>query len=137
MTTRTALSTAAIILAGATLARAQAAAISSITPASATYGESVTITGVGFGGPTAQIRVGGVPAKVVTVTGSRATFRVPLGVPIGRTTVTITNPGGRSTGSIGFDVSGAVYLTLDNNHAATAAIGSDGGVITAESNGRT
>jgi hypothetical protein len=124
------------VLALAAGARAQTGSIASIAPASASYGQSVTITGNGFGGPNVEIRVGGVRAPVVSATGSRATFRVPAGVPIGPTTVTATNPGGR-TGAIRFEILSLVTLTFDNAHRVEAAIGRDGGVISTQSNGRT
>jgi len=114
----------------------QAATITTIAPAVASYGESVTITGIGFGGVNVVIRVGGVQAPVVAASGSKVTFRVPTGVPIGRTTVTATNPGGH-TGSIGFELSGAVTLALDEAHRAGALIGPAGGSLTATANGVT
>ena len=86
----------AIILATAapSSAGAGAAQIATIAPGVASYGESVTISGIGFGGPGVTIRVGGVVADKVSATGTRVTFRVPLGVPTGRVVVTATNPGG-------------------------------------------
>jgi hypothetical protein len=128
--------TMTLMLTTAASARAQAGSISTIAPASASYGESVTITGIGFGGPNVVISVGGVPAHVVSATGTRATFLVPTGVPVGPTTVTATNPGGH-TGSIPFNLSGLVTLTLDEPHMVQSVVGTAGGVLVSQSNGRT
>jgi hypothetical protein len=113
-----------------------AVTVTAIAPASASYGESVTIKGNGFGGPNVDIRVGGVRAVVVGATGATATFRVPVGVPIGRTTVTVTNPGGR-TASIAFDLNGHITLALDEAHRVQQVIGAAGGVLTTTSGGLT
>ena len=115
---------------------AQGVQLTSIAPASASYGESVTVTGAGFGGPGVEVRVGGVLAQVVSATGSRVVFRVPVGVPVGPATVIVTNPG-RRTASMPFDVSGRVSLTFDEPQRVEAIVGPDGGVISTESNGRT
>jgi hypothetical protein len=115
---------------------AEASYIAAIAPATASYGESVSISGIGFGGPGVVVRVGGVQALVVSATGKRVTFLVPTGVPPGPTTVTATNPGGHM-GSIAFDLSGNVTLTLDEDHAVTSLVGLHGGVLTTASNGRT
>lgn len=82
-------------------------AIEAISPAQAVPGELVTITGRGFGAWNASVAVGGVPAEVVAATGRAVTFRVPLGLPPGPTTVTATNPGGH-VGAIGFEVAPSV-----------------------------
>jgi len=119
-----------------TSAYAQSSAITSIAPNSASFGESVTITGIGFGGPGVQIRVNGVPAPLVSGTGRRATFLVPVGINTGPAIVTATNPGGH-TGSIAFNVSGVVTLSLDEANASQATIGPSGGVVTATAGGRT
>ena len=124
------------VLALASGPRAQGVLLTTIAPASGSYGESVTVTGAGFGGPGMQVRVGGVSAPVVSATGSRVTFRVPLGVPIGPTTVTVTNPGGRSA-SAPFEVSGRVSLTFDEDRRREAIVGPAGGVISTQSDGRT
>jgi len=109
--------------------RAQGVAITSITPPVAGYGESVTITGRGFGASKVDVRVGGVRAPVASATGHQATFRVPTGVPVGRTTVTVTNPG-RHQATTDFEVSGKVALTLDETSRVTATVGSEGGMLT-------
>jgi hypothetical protein len=120
----------------ATPVGAQAAFVATIAPDVASYGESVTITGIGFGGPSVVIRVNGIVAPVVSATGTRVTFRVPIGVPQGAVVVTVTNPGGH-TGSISFAVSGIVTLRLDEEHRTSGSIGLEGGVLTTQSNGRT
>jgi hypothetical protein len=125
-----------LMLCSAATARAQAGSISTIGPASASYGESVTITGIGFGGSNVVISVGGVQAHVVSATGTRATFLVPTGAPVGPTMVTATNPGGHS-GSIPFNLSGLVTLTLDEAHVVQSVVGTAGGVLVTQSNGRT
>jgi hypothetical protein len=86
------------------IARASnASRIFTIDPSCAGPGDEVTITGNGFGALNVVIQVGGVPAQLVTAYGNRATFIVPVGAPVGVTTVTATNPGGH-TGSIAFRV---------------------------------
>jgi hypothetical protein len=115
---------------------AQGVRLTSISPASASFGESVTVTGTGFGGPGVDVRVGGVVAPVVSATGSRVVFRVPVGVPVGPATVTVTNPG-RRTASGPFEVSGQVSVTFDETHRIESIVGPDGGVVTTSSNGRT
>ena len=82
---------------------AGAGQIDSISPSCASVGAQVTITGHGFGAHNVTIAVGGVPAEIVAANGHSATFIVPVGAPLGSTTVTATNPGGH-TGSIGFKV---------------------------------
>jgi len=121
---------------GTAFAQGSASQIAGIAPASAGAGESVTITGIGFGGPNVVILVGGLRATVVAATGSRATFLVPRGLVAGPTIVTATNPGGH-TGSIGFNVKSQFTLTLDAAHAATQQVGSRGGTIEATSGGKT
>lgn len=82
---------------------AQAGRIDSIDPSCASVGDGVTITGIGFGSKNVKIAVGAVPAQVLSATGNRATFLVPVGVPLGPTTVTATNPGGH-IGSMAYQV---------------------------------
>ncbi|NJD69712.1 MAG: PKD domain-containing protein [candidate division NC10 bacterium] len=77
--------------------------IRTITPSAAYVGDQVTIEGHGFGAHNVQITVGGLAAQVLSATGHSATFLAPTGVHPGPTTVTATNPGGRS-GSIAFTV---------------------------------
>jgi hypothetical protein len=84
--------------------------ITSISPSCATTGDTVVITGNGFGAHNVTIKVGGAVAQVISATGNKATFIVPAGVVAGMTTVTATNPGGQ-TGSIalrlkGFEICG-------------------------------
>ena len=110
--------------------------ITSIAPAAAAVGDSVTLTGSGFGGPWAEVRVGGVRARIICASLRRLTFRVPAGVAPGQTTVTVANPGGRRD-SISLTVTSHAKLTVDEAHAVSATIGADGGVITASSQGRT
>jgi len=83
----------------------QAARIDTVSPSQTAPGQVVTITGIGFGGPNVRITVRGVPAEVISATGSQVTFLVPYGIPTGPTEITATNPGGH-TGRIAFFVSG-------------------------------
>ena len=69
---------------------AEAAYIASIAPEVSSYGESTTVTFIVFGGPRLVIRVNGVVAPVVSATGTRVRFRVPLGVP--KVPVAVTAP---------------------------------------------
>lgn len=84
---------------------AAASQISGITPSCAAIGEQVTITGNGFGAQDVIIKVSEVVAQLISATGNRVTFIVPVVTPPGVTTVTATNPGGH-TGSIAFRVRG-------------------------------
>ncbi len=111
---------------------AQAARIDTIVPAQAGPGDIVTITGNGFGARNVQIAVGGVPARVVNATGNWVSFAVPPRAPIGDTTVTATNPGGRR-GSVRFHV--LLGFTLDTSATANATVGVDGGTVKASSGG--
>ncbi|MFO1306218.1 MAG: IPT/TIG domain-containing protein [Burkholderiales bacterium] len=106
--------------------------IDSISPAEARPDEIVTITGNGFGGQNVRIAVGGVPATVVSATGSSARFKVPRAVPIGPTTVTATNPGGQG-GSIAFRM--LLGFTVDAAASVGAAIGPAGGTLVTRSGG--
>ncbi len=80
-----------------------ASRIFTIEPSCAGPGDSVTITGNGFGAQNLQVRVGDVLAPLLSTSGNRATFRIPTVAPSGVTTVTATNPGGQ-IGSIAFRV---------------------------------
>jgi hypothetical protein len=77
--------------------------ITSISPVAAHHGDTVTISGNGFGGPNVKVTVGGVVAQVLSATGASAKFVVPATAPFGQTTVRTTNPGGQF-GEIGFEV---------------------------------
>jgi hypothetical protein len=114
---------------------AGAGQIDSISPSCASVGDQVTITGRGFGAQNVSIAVGGVPAQVVAANGHSATFIVPAGAPLGKTTVTAKNPGGH-TGSIAFKVcdlhmpeawAGEWQITITYSNATT-------GSVTAEDN---
>jgi hypothetical protein len=109
-----------ICLAGGSVLTQRAGSIDTISPAAARPGDSVTITGRGFGAINVRITVGGVPADVVAATGSRVTFRVPEGVAQGATTVTAINPGGQS-GSIAFQIIEGVLLPGAANALASTA----------------
>ena len=70
---------------GAAVVQAQQAArIDAVAPSQAAPGQVVTITGIGFGGRNVEITVGGVPARVISATGSQVTFAVPTASPPGR-----------------------------------------------------
>src|SRR5205814_370605 len=84
---------------------AAACHISSIIPACAAAGDTVTLTGNGFGAANVRVTVGGVTAPVVSANGKKVTFRVPAAVPSGLTTVIATNPGGQ-TDSIALRIKG-------------------------------
>lgn len=118
--------------AGSAHARRSAVGIESITPSAAFRGDTVRIAGNGFGGLNVRIAVGGVGAKVLSATGSSATFVVPFGAPLGNTRVHLTNPGGQSA-EIGLRVlfDGRVTPVADTASAASATIGRDGGSVSA------
>jgi hypothetical protein len=84
---------------------AAAAQIKTIKPSCAAVGQTVTLTGSGFGATNLTITVGGVTASHVSATGNQATFVVPAGVSPGVVAITATNPGEHS-GSIAFRVKG-------------------------------
>ena len=108
----------------------RAVGISSIAPAVADRGGTVTITGNGFGGPNVQITVGGVRAHLISATGNRATFRVPPLAGPGDVLVRATNPGGQ-TATIGLGVrfDGNVAVAVDDAAAVSGAVTGDGGTI--------
>jgi hypothetical protein len=121
---------------GATVLTDSAAAavrISSISPAVADRGGTVSITGSGFGGPNVSITIDGAPVEVVTATGSRASFRVPALAPVGDVTVAARNPGGQ-VGRIGLTVrfDGQTAAVADESAAVESAVGADGGTIAVE-----
>jgi PKD repeat protein len=95
-------------------AHGSAARIFTIVPPCAGPGDTVQITGNGFGAHNIQIYVGGqetghgiitggVPAQVVSATGNRATFIVPVNATPGVSIVWAVNPGNHA-GSIAFRV---------------------------------
>ena len=101
--------------------RSQAGRIETIVPASGRAGDRVTITGIGFGSVNVRITVSGIPAEIVTASGSTITFVVPGGAAAGPTIVSATNPGGL-VGSIGFDVLQGSQLQGHPNAPAIDAI---------------
>jgi Bacterial Ig-like domain (group 2)/IPT/TIG domain len=107
-------------------------AITSIAPAAAHRGDTVKITGRGFGAQNVRIAVGGVPAKLLAATCNEASFVVPASAPFGKTRVRATNPGGQFD-EIAFEVDydGRVTIVVDDAHGAGADIGPTGGSITA------
>lgn len=103
--------------------------IVSIDPSPARYGQSVTITGSGFGGAGLQVDVGGAPAQVQGATDASATFVVPSNAPSGDTTVHATSAAGK-TGSIGVNVVyDGVVAPLLFGTASHATIGRGGGSL--------
>ena len=56
---------------------AAAAQIKTITPSCAAVGETVSLSGNGYGATNLQVLVGSVPASVTSATGNQATFVVP------------------------------------------------------------
>src|SRR5215510_13322963 len=125
------------VLAGRVSFAQQAARIDTVSPTQAASGEVVTITGIGFGARNVQITVGGVPAKVISATGTRVTFVVPYGVPPGPTVITATQPGGHQ-GTIAFFIVGVVNkppavhagtdsrITFPNSVALNGVVTDDG-----------
>src|SRR5262245_21337565 len=109
---------------------AQAGRIDRVAPSCGSVGDPATITGIGFGANNVRIAVGGVPAQVVSATGNRVSFIVPVGVSLGATRVSATNPGGH-VGSIAFTVcdlllpdawAGKWMLTITSRKTATGSI---------------
>jgi hypothetical protein len=129
-----ALGAAAVLAAPAAATPAsQAAGISSIAPATADRGGTVTIAGHGFGGPNVEITVGGISAEVLSATGSKATFRVPALAGPGSVAVQATNPAGH-VGQIELTVrfDGNTVAVADAAAAVATAVGEDGGTIALE-----
>src|SRR5262245_45859976 len=106
----------------------QAVRVDSISPTAAHRGDTVTVQGANFGGLNVRIAVAGVPAPLVSATGSVATFRVPAGAPFGQDTVRVTEPGGTSA-TIGLEVDydGQATIVTDDAQAVVAEIGAAGG----------
>jgi hypothetical protein len=109
----------------------QAVRVDSISPTAAHRGEQVTVKGENFGGPNVRIAVSGVPAPLVSATGSVASFRVPASAPFGRDTVRVMEPGGTSA-TIGLEVDydGKATIVTDDARAVGADIGPAGGSLT-------
>jgi hypothetical protein len=106
--------------------------ISAISPDHGERGSTVTVTGRDFGGPKTKVSVGGVPAGVVSSTGARATFIVPLAAPLGPTTVRVTNPSGQFD-TVAFTVASddQIHPVLDTSRQSATVIGPDGGTVSA------
>jgi hypothetical protein len=126
----------AALLAGPAAAKtdfSQAVGISSISPAVADRGGTVSITGNGFGGRNVRITVGGDPVELVSATGSRASFRVPALGAVGKVVVEARNPGGH-VGRIGLTVrfDGNTVAVADEAAAVATAVGAEGGTIAVE-----
>ena len=102
-----------LLPASSSAAWAAAAQIKSITPSCAAVGETVSLSGNGYGATNLIIMVGGVTASLVSATGNQATFVVPSGVAPGVVIVTATNPGEQS-GSIAFRVKNTVEICGDD-----------------------
>lgn len=102
--------------------------ISTITPSCAAPGDTVVITGNGFGAKNVTVKVGSVVAKVVSATGAKVTFLIPSSVSPGLVTVTATNPGEQS-GSIEARIKGPELCgnTIDDNCNGTTDEGFDVG----------
>ena len=127
---------AAAVLAGPAAPKTdsgQAVGISSITPAVADRGGTVTITGNGFGAQNLQVTVGGIVAELLSATGSEASFRVPALAGPGRVLVGATNPGGH-VGEIGLTVrfDGNTVAVAEEAAAVSVPVGAEGGSIAVE-----
>lgn len=104
--------------------------ITGISPQIADRGALVTISGGGFGTRNLDVRVGGEQAQVVSVKGTKATFRVPPLAAVGDVTVEARKPGGR-TGRIGLHVrfDGHTEAVVDEAAAVNVAVGDTGGTV--------
>src|SRR5262249_5188151 len=111
--------------------------VASISPAAAHRGDTVTITGNGFGGPNVRVTVGGVSALGKSARGARATFVVPATAPFGSTAWAAINPGGQG-GEIGLYVipllsEVTANASPDGTRRVSETIGRFGGVLKADS----
>lgn len=77
--------------------------ISSVAPASALPGATVTITGTNFTGVTA-LTLNGLPATPTVVNATTLTFVVPLTAQAGAAEIILTGPGGRAINNMVFTV---------------------------------
>ena len=120
----------AAVAAPAGLAGSAPLRITSISPTVAQRGELVTIAGAGLGARNLEVTVGGERVDVVSATGSRASFRVPLRGAVGDVEVVARNPGG-ITGRIGLRVrfDGVATVLLDDARRVSATIGREGGTL--------
>lgn len=80
--------------------------VHSVAPACAAPGETVSVSGHGFGAHNVKIKVGGELSEVSMANGHSAEFIVPSSSTPGNTTITVVNPGGQG-GTIDFQVKGA------------------------------
>lgn len=85
-----------------------AAAITSITPAKAPVGTSVTIAGTGFGTTTGALMFGTTAATPTSWTGTKIVAKVPAGLIEGAVDVTVTPSGGTASAGFAFTVTTAV-----------------------------
>ena len=89
------------------IAAGTAPRIDGIVPSCAGQGDRIAVTGIGFGAHNVEIRVGGIPTRVLAATGHGAIFVVPAGLQPGFTAVTVRNPGARrEPATIAFQVKG-------------------------------
>lgn len=77
--------------------------VGNVNPVMGRSGNTVTVTGKGFGASPGTVKVGGVTASVQSWASGEVRFTVPTGAPTGQQNVTITTGGGTSNG-IAFNV---------------------------------
>lgn len=104
-----------------TVAAATGASITSIVPAHATAGTSVTITGTGFGTATGTVAFGTTPATVTAWSDTEIVVTVPT-MAAGATMVAVTPQGGTASAGFSFTIDAAGTDTSAPVTTVTGAI---------------
>jgi hypothetical protein len=103
-----------VSVAGETAAPAAGPAVSSVSPASGTIGDEVTITGSGFAGLTA-VRFGAAASEFTVHSAPQITATVPAGASAG----TVTGPRGTASSREPFTVTPGIALSPASGPAGT------------------
>ncbi|HTC01536.1 MAG TPA: IPT/TIG domain-containing protein [Ferruginibacter sp.] len=91
---------------------APAPTVSTITPATDTIGQVITITGTNFAGAT--VTVGGVTATNIGIAATALTATIPTGVDTGSAVIVkVTTAGGSASGTIHLIASSSLFQTTD------------------------
>jgi len=78
--------------------------VSSVTPSQGAVGDSITVSGAGFGTQAGSVSIGGTAATVSSWSPSSIAFTVPDGVTAGGTTISITTNGTAAPSAPAFTV---------------------------------
>lgn len=111
-------------VAGFTLGPNKAAAWTYVAPAPSTpqagdlapvmgrSGNTVAVTGTGFGSTTGSVSVGGANASIMYWSDAKVDFVVPTAAPTGKVSVTVTTSGGGTSNGIDYNVLSAAQIPV-------------------------